>query len=110
MPDGAGNETQVRAVAEQLFSTWAAKQELENKRRNLIYGSLPAWIACILSVIAVLWQAAITTQRVNENTRRVEQLEILQREQDRSDKATIQQLARIEAKVDLVIGERSRGQ
>jgi hypothetical protein len=101
-----GNEAQVRAIADTLFDSWQANQEAENKRRSLIYGSIPAWVACALSITAVLWQAAITTQRVNENTRRVEQLERSDQERSREDKATTQQLARIEAKMDLIIGEK----
>lgn len=106
-PDG--NDTQVRAIADSLFTAWQANQDAENKRRNLIYGSIPAWVACALSVTAVLWQAAITTQRVNENTRRIAQLELNDQEQSREDKATTQQLARIEAKMDLIINERNGG-
>lgn len=106
MPPPSGNETQVRAIADSLFDAWQANQEVKNKHRSLIYGSIPAWIACALSVLAVLWQAAITTQRVNENTRRIAQLEVSDQERSREDKATTQQLARIEAKMDLIIGER----
>lgn len=106
MPDG--NNTQIRAVADQLFDSWQAHQEAESKRKTLIYGAIPAWVACALSITAVLWQAAITTQRVNENTRRVEQLERSDQERSREDKATTQQLARIEAKMDLIIDEKGR--
>jgi hypothetical protein len=100
-----GNDTQIRAIADSLFESWEARQEIDQKRRSLIYGSIPAWVACALSITAVLWQAAITTQRVNENTRRVEQLERSDQERSREDKATTQQLARIEAKMDLIINE-----
>lgn len=101
-----GNEAQVRAIANSLFESWQAHQEAETKRKNLIYGAIPAWVACVLSVTAVLWQAAITTQRVNETMRRVEQLERNDQERSREDKATTQQLARIEAKMDLIIDEK----
>lgn len=105
MPDG--NDAQIRAVANTLFDSWQAHQEVENKRKSLIYGSIPAWVACALSILAVLWQAAITTQRVNENTRRIVSLEANDAERSREDKATTQQLARIEAKMDLIINERA---
>lgn len=101
MPDG--NETQIRAIANTLFNSWQAEQEASSRRRNLIYGSIPAWVACVFSVLAIFWQAAITTQRVNENTRRIAALELSDQERSREDKATTQQLARIEAKMDLII-------
>ena len=107
MAPSNGNDTQVRAIADTLFDSWTMRQETEQKRRSLIYGSIPAWVACALSITAVLWQAAITTQRVNETTRRVEQLERSEQERSREDKATNQQLARIEAKMDLIINEKS---
>lgn len=103
-----GNDAQVRAIADSLFDSWQANQDAENKRKSLIYGSIPAWVACALSITAVLWQAAITTQRVNENTRRVEVLERSDQERSREDKATTQQLARIEAKMDLIIDEKGK--
>jgi uncharacterized protein YlxW (UPF0749 family) len=109
MAPANGNDAQVRAIADSLFDSWQANQDAENKRRTLIYGSIPAWVACALSITAVLWQAAITTQQVAETTRRVEQLERSDQEQSREDKATTQQLARIEAKMDLIINERGEG-
>lgn len=105
MPDG--NESQIRTVADSLFDAWQSRAAAEQKRQRLIYGSIPAWVACALSVTAVLWQAAVTTQRVNDNDRRIIQLEVDLREYGRENKAMTQQLARIEAKMDLVLGERN---
>lgn len=102
----SGNDAQIRTVADQLFDTWQANQAADGKRKALVYGSIPAWIACVFSILAIFWQAAITSQRVNENTRRIEQLENNDQERSREDKATTQQLARIEAKMDLIINEK----
>lgn len=89
---------QTRAVGEQLFSIWEAKQD----RKSKLQGSLPAWAACALSVGTVLWQAAITSGNVEDNTRRVEQVEIELRSQQQDDRVVIERLARIEAKLDLI--------
>src|SRR5688572_13686101 len=104
-----GNDAQVRTVAEQLFDVWQSRQEAEQKLRSRWVGSAPAWIACVLSVIAVFWQAGVTTQSISDTIRRVDGIEAYLREKDREDKLTMQQLARIEAKVDLAIGDRRGG-
>lgn len=97
MPED-GNQTQTRVVGEQLFDIWEEKQ----KRKSMLQGSLPAWIACALSLMAVIWQAAITSGDVSENRRRIETLEAQQLLQANDSRAVIDRLARIEAKLDLV--------
>ena len=75
-------------------------------RKNVFAGSLPAWGALILSIGVAIWNGGIITQSVNDIARRVSQLEADQREADRAEIDTAKQLARIEAKVDLMIAER----
>lgn len=93
-----GNQAQVRVIGEQMFDIWEDKQ----KRKSMLHGSLPAWIACVLSLGAVLWQAAITSSDVNENRRRIEAIEAQQLTQANDNRAVIDRLARIEAKLDVV--------
>jgi len=97
MPED-GNQSQVRAIGDQLFDAWEEKQN----RKSMLHGSLPAWIACILSLGAVLWQAAITSSDVSENRRRIEAIEAQQLTQSNDDRSVIDRLARIEAKLDVV--------
>jgi hypothetical protein len=98
-----GNETQARTVAKQLFSVWAKEQEGRTIRK---YGSLPAWVACALSLSAVIWNAAVISGDVAENARRIDRLEVDQRQQARDNSQVIERMARIEAKLDLILEER----
>lgn len=99
MPDG--NESQVRAIADQLgrqmFEQW--KREQEADRRPLSLTSITSAAALAISAGTMIWQAAITTQRVNENTRRIEKIEAFGFDRN---------FARLEAKVDLLIEDRNR--
>lgn len=70
---------------------------------SILQGSLPAWIACVLSISCLIWQAAITTQKVNENNRRIMVLESGQQEQAKDNRDIGNRLASIEAKLDLMI-------
>lgn len=97
MPDGLGNQTQVRVIAEQLFDIWDEKQ---GKRT----ASWPAWFGVGMSVAAMIYTAGILTGDVAEaNTRSVEnrqKIEALERQSSA--------IARIEAKVDILMEERKR--
>lgn len=95
MPDG--NEAQVRIISEQLFEQWERRQ---SERRKPITMELWLGIASmVLSVSAIIWQAAVTTQRVNDAIRRIEAIEAFGLDKN---------FARLEAKVDLLLEERNR--
>lgn len=98
-----GNTAQARVVGEQLFSIWEEKQ----KRKSLLHGSFPAWIACLLSLGLVLWQAAFVASDVEENRRRLEVVEAAQIAQAGDNRTVIDRLARIEAKLDLIGEDRN---
>ena len=83
MPDRFdGNESQNRIIAEQLFTVWTNEQTRTTRRWT---GSMPAWIACVLSIGLLIWNAAVISGNVAQNTRRIDQ---------------------IEAKVDIIIAEK----
>lgn len=100
-----GNEEQAQRVARLIADAFRNQQEpFELPDRGRWQASAPAWIACALSILAVLWQAAVTTQRVNENTRRIERVEAEILAAQANDRIVIERLARIEAKVDVITG------
>ena len=99
MPDG--NASQTRAIAEQMFAAWSKDQE--SKERH-IGGSLPAWIACALSLLAVVWNAAVISGDVADNRRRIEVVEAKQERGVADSHQVIDRLARIEAKLDIMGG------
>lgn len=105
MPD-SGNEVTVRKIADQLFDAWTVKQEQAQKRQQLLSGSLPAYAALIMSLATLAWQVGVTSQRISDNTRRIQQIEADNRISAAENKTGAQSLARIEAKVDLLMGER----
>lgn len=102
VPGNESNATVVRAIADQLFETWQLKQQQYEKKRNLWLGSLPAWMALVLSALALLWNAAVISARVGDNTRRIDQLEVDRRQEIVDSKESAAALARIESKVDLM--------
>lgn len=99
MPDG--NESQIRIIAEQIarqsFQEW--KRDQENERSGITLDKVATWVALVLAIGGVLWQAAVTTQRVNESVRRIENIEAFGLDKN---------FARLEAKVDLLVEERDR--
>lgn len=105
MPESNGNAVQTRALAQTLFDTWKADQDLSSKRR-ILGGSIPAWVACALSIGTLIWGAAVISSDVSENRRRIEAVESQQMQQARDDQASRDRLARIEAKIDVLMGER----
>lgn len=104
MPDRFdGNESQNRKIADQLFTTWTEEQTRTAKRWA---GSLPAWVACILSIGLLIWNAAVISVNVAQNTRRIDQIEANERQNDGDNRQLIDRMARIEAKVDIIIAEK----
>ena len=92
-----GNAATVRIIAGQLFEEWETRQG--NKR-----ASWPAWFGLGISIAAMIFAAGVlrsdvaaASDRSIKNERRIEALE--------RDRAA---LARIEAKVDILMEERKR--
>lgn len=94
-----GNESQNRIIARQMFAAWSEEQEA---RRTKLSGSLPAWIACVLSLLGLAWSAAVISSDVSENRRRIEALEIKQDKTATDSTQVLDRLARIEAKLDIM--------
>lgn len=97
MPRPDANLTQTEIILDHAWDTWEARQ---GKRR----ASWPAWAGFLLSAAVVIFTAGIlrgdvasATDRSIKNEKRIEILE--------GERAT---LARIEAKVDILMEERSR--
>lgn len=102
MPDDAldPNRSQVRIIAEQMLEVWDTRQE---SKRSRFTASVPAWIACALSLSTLIYVAGGMGATVNSNTNRIDKLEAVQVQQTRDDIDRSDRLARIEAKVDLLV-------
>jgi len=99
MPDGNDLQREIvfRGMAEQLLEQWEAKQSAKKSPFNLT--NLTSIMALLISVGTLIWQSAITTDRVERNTSRLEKLEQSNLTAD---------FARLEAKVDLLLEDRAR--
>lgn len=97
MPLPDANLTQTEIILDRAWETWEARQ---GKRR----ASWPAWAGFLLSAAVVIFTAGVLRGDVaNANDRSIKnekRIEILE-----GERAT---LARIEAKVDILMEERSR--
>ena len=105
MPD-TGNDAQVRAVAEQLFATWQAKQEQAAKETKRWFGgNLGSWLAAVALTVSAIAAGAKTHDLADDaNTRSISnERSIAAMKADTSDR-----LARIETKIDLMMEERAR--
>ena len=115
MPNTDGNDAQNRIIAKQMFDAFAAEQEARantegaraDERRRLFLGSVPAWSACIIAVGSVIWNAAVVSGDISENRRRIEQVETDQKRQGETERGVIERMARIEAKLDIVLEGKS---
>lgn len=103
-----GNESQGRRIARQLFAAWSEEQDVASKRRVLV-GSIPAWVACVLSIGLLVWNAAVISGNVADNTRRISQLETDQRQSEGDNRQIIERMARIEAKLDIIVEDKTGG-
>lgn len=104
MPNGAGNESQVRLVAEQLFEVWKTEQAREAKERGRWFGSnIAGWVSVTVVVFGTVVAGVGTYNLALDASARSIKNEaaIAQIKADTSDR-----LARIETKIDLMIGER----
>ncbi len=100
-----GNEAQSRKVARSLFDVWREEQESEAKNAKL-GGVVPAWFAVVLSVGTLVWGAAVLSADVKDTKRRVDQIEIGDRQQEIVNREIVERMARIEAKLDIVVETR----
>ena len=100
MVDGndAQREMIFKGMAQQLMEEWKREEEAKKSPFNLT--NLTSIVALAISVGTLVWQSAVTTQRVETNTSRLEKLESGNLAAD---------LARLEAKVDLLLEDRARG-
>lgn len=95
-----GNRSMTRVIAEQMFDVWNARQ---SSLRSRFTASIPAWIACALSLVVLIWGAGMLAGQVNRNTNDIRDLKAAQAQQAAEDQVTRDRLARIEAKVDVLI-------
>lgn len=97
MPRPDANKTQTEIILDHAWDTWEARQ---GKRR----ASWPAWAGFLLSAAVVIFTAGILRGDVaNANDRSIKnenRIEVLE-----ADRAAI---ARIEAKVDILMEERKK--
>jgi hypothetical protein len=91
MPDSHydGNNEQTRIVAEQLFTVWETRQQ--GSLKKFVSGSVPAWIACFLSLGGLVWNAAVISRDVAQNTEDIKELK---------QGNVGERLVRIETKID----------
>lgn len=94
-----GNAEMVRAVADQLYDAWEARQGKK-------HASWPAWLGVGLSVAALIFGAGVLRSDVATATNRIEKLEVRADGQDRMTGSTNDRLARIETKLDLALEKR----
>lgn len=95
-----GNRSQNRIIAEQMFDVWEARQ---SSSRSRFTASVPAWIACALSLATLIWGAGTLSGQVNRNTNDIRDLKAVQAQQSSENAARSDRLARIEAKVDVLL-------
>lgn len=101
MPDGLGNQSQVRTIAEQLFTVWEEKQ---GKRR----ASIPAWVSLALTIMGIAYVAGSLVGQVAEaNTRSIENRQKIEA-LERQNSSIEQGVASLNAKMDILMEERKR--
>lgn len=106
MPDSIGSAAQTRLIAEQLFATWKAEQEIEAKAtRRWLGGNVAGWIAAMIAVVGAIAAGANTYDLAADANARAIQNEntITAMKADNGDR-----LARIETKIDLMMEERKK--
>ena len=104
MPESAAQAETVRIIAEQLFATWKAEQEREAKARHRFFGTnIANWLMTAGAAVSVLYGASTVYNMAYEGNARSIRNEaaIAAIKADTGDR-----LARIETKLDLIIGER----
>lgn len=106
MPDGLGNQSQVRTIAEQLFEVWKAEQAREAREQRKWYQTNAAnWLAGIF-LIGGLIAGAVNVRSMAQDARDLStknETAIAAMKADNGDR-----LARIETKIDLMMEERKK--
>lgn len=106
MPDGLGNQSQTRIIAEQLFEVWKAEQAREAKdARKWWQSNAAGWLGAIV-VITGLIAGAANVRSMAQDARDLStknEAAIAVMKADNGDR-----LARIETKIDLMMEERKR--
>lgn len=104
MAESAAQAETVRIIAEQLFATWKAEQEREAKANRRWFGNnISGWVSVTVVVVGTIIAGSSTYNLALEANGRSLKNEaaIAQIKADTGDR-----LARIETKLDLIIGER----
>jgi hypothetical protein len=97
---------QIKAILNQAFDVWAAKRDEEDAKRKqeeklrVLGGSIPAWVACVLSILGIVMLAGGTNQRVNDTERRVGSLEVRDNQRQQDYATILARLGNIEGKLD----------
>lgn len=105
MPDNPAQSEQVRIIAEQLFETWKREQERKDKEtRRWFSGNVSGWLAGLVILVSAIAAGAQTHGLARDAHARSLKNEaaIANLKADNSDR-----LARIETKIDWLMGERS---
>lgn len=84
------------------FSTAALMSDVPRESEGRRFVLSPSWIALGLSLFGVFWQVGVTSQRVNENSRRIEILENADRIRGDAVGRIDARTARIEATLDII--------
>ena len=104
MPESAAQSEAVRVVAEQLFAVWKSEQEREAKAHRRFLGSnLGGWLTAFVVFIGGVTAGARTYNLADDaNARSIRnESAISALKADNGDR-----LARIETKIDMMMGER----
>ena len=104
MPESAAQAEAVRKIAEQLFEVWKSEQEREAKENRRWFGkNISGWLSIAVVVVGTIIAGSSAYNLAFEANNRSLKNEaaIAQIKADTGDR-----LARIETKLDLIIGER----
>lgn len=99
MLDGndAQNRMIIQQVAQQAVDLY--KREQEHSRTPLSAQTIFSVISFLMALTTLGWQVGVTSQRIDENVRRIQAIEAFGFDKN---------FARLEAKVDLLVDERNR--
>lgn len=104
--ESVGDGAQTRIIAEQLFATWKAQQELEAKAtRRWLGGNVAGWLASLSVIVGAIVAGASTYDLASDANARSVRNEntIATMKADNGDR-----LARIETKIDLMMEDRKK--
>lgn len=102
---GLGNAAQVRLIVEQTIEAYRVLDKDSSSKRT---ASWPAWIALGLSVAGLIFGAGVLRSDVASATHRLEKNDAKIAAIERQNSSVEKGVARIEAKVDILMEERGR--